>query len=327
MPHNLFQDTMAYVGELPWHGLGKRVPASVSAEEMIDAANLDWEVRKVRASGARVVGDNPLTYDRYMIVREPVGEETEDVVLAIVRKYELLQNREAFSFFDPFIENKWAEFHTAGALGRGERIWVLTRFIGDMVIAGDDRIERYLLLSNSHDGSAAVSIRFTPVRVVCQNTLNLALESRSGALSVKHTENMPERLARAQAEQMKRVIDKVFADAETLFGRMALYRIRANDTERFLELLFPRTELQKKERVEPQRWKRITTILEDPTITPSKTKDTLWALYNAIVRDEDYRQSGAEASDSRLNRIWFGSGNNLKLKTLRAAQQWMGIAA
>ncbi len=318
---------MAYVGELPWHGLGQRVPASVSAEEMIDAANLDWEVRKVRAPGARLIDDNPPTYDRYMIVREPVGQETEDVVLAIVgKRYELLQNREAFSFFAPFIENEWAEFHTAGALGRGERIWVLARFAGDIVI-DDDRIERYLLLSSSHDGSAAVSIRFTPIRVVCQNTLNLALRDGSGALSVKHTKNMTANLARAEAEKMKCVIDKVFADAESLFGRMALHRMGANDTDYFLELLFPRTELQKKKRAEPQRWKRIKAIMEDPTITPSKTKDTLWGLYNAIVRDEDYRQSRAEATDSRLDRIWFGSGNDLKLKTLRAAQQRMGIAA
>jgi hypothetical protein len=138
---------------------------------------------------------------------------------------------------------------------------------------------------------------------------------------------MAVRLAEAEVEQMKRVIDKVFADAESLFGRMALYRMRANDTEHFLDLLFPRTELQKKERAEPERWKRIKAILEDPTITPLKTKDTLWGLYNAIIRDEDYRQSRAEANDSRLDRIWFGSGNDLKLKTLRAAQQRMGIAA
>jgi phage/plasmid-like protein (TIGR03299 family) len=328
MPHDLFQNTMAYVGELPWHGLGQRVPADVNAAAMIAAANLNWQVCKRPAPGARQINADPPIYDRYLIVRERVGEETEDVALALVGKgYEPLQNSDAFSFFAPFIESKWAKFHTAGALRRGERVWVLARLSGDIAIAGDDVIERFLLLSNSHDGSGAVTIRFTPIRVVCQNTLSLAVKSGSGVISVRHTKHIAANLAKAQAEEMKRIIDKVFADAEQLFGRMALHRMGAKDSDGFLELLFPRTENQKEKGKEPERWERIKEILEDGRFTPLKTRGTLWALYNAIIRDEDYRKSRTEAADGRLDRVWFGSGNDLKLKALQAARQQMRRAA
>ncbi len=115
------------------------------------------------------------------------------------------------------------------------------------------------------------------------------------------------------------------ADAESLFGRMVLHKMRATETEQFLEILFPRTELQKKKGVEPQRWMRIKAILQNEQITPPKTKGTLWALYNAIARDEDYRESRAEAPDRRLDRVWFGSGNDLTLQVLKLAETLVNI--
>jgi phage/plasmid-like protein (TIGR03299 family) len=328
MAHGLFQNTMAYVGEQPWHRLGRRVPAHVTAAEMIKAANLDWQVRKKPAPGARKIKDEPVTYDRYLIVRDAVDPGTEGVALAFVSsRYEPLQNEEAFSFFAPFIENKWAQFHTAGALNQGQRIWVLARITGDILIGKTDVIERFLLLSNSHNGSGAVTIRFTPIRVVCQNTLNLAAKGGSGVISVPHTKNIAKHLAKAQAQEMKHIIDHVFDDAQQLFGQMALHRMQAKDTDYFLELLFPRTEGQRKNGKVPARWKRVKAILGDEKVTPPETKETLWAIYNAIVRDEDYRQAKSEAPDSRLDRVWFGRGNELKLRALEAARQQVRLAA
>ena len=117
MAHKLFNGRIAFVGETPWHALGVRVPPSVTAAEMIDAARLSWKVNLCSAPGARLVKGKP---DRYMVMRDPVDGEREKVALGIVRgRYTPLQNTEAFSFFEPFISNGWAQFHTAGALGRG----------------------------------------------------------------------------------------------------------------------------------------------------------------------------------------------------------------
>jgi phage/plasmid-like protein (TIGR03299 family) len=319
---------MAWVDEQPWHRLGTEVSSSVTAFEMIKAANLDWSVTVSRAPGARRIRRGQDVYDRYLVWRDPVGKEKNKAVLGSVgSRYVPLQNRDAFSFFDPFIQNGWATFHTAGALGNGERVWVQAKLTGQIVILDDDVVDKFLLLSNSHDGSGAVAIRFTPVRVVCQNTLNFALGGDSAVISVRHTRNIAENLKKAQAEEVKCVVDKVFQDADNLFGSMAARKLKASDTDAFLELLFPRSEAQKRANKEPERWGRIKEILNDALVTPPNTRDTLWGLYNATVRDEDYRASREAGETARLERVWFGSGHDLKLKALDRARNQVKLAA
>ena len=182
-------------------------------------------------------------------------------------------------------------------------------------------------ISNSHDGTGSVSIRFTPIRVVCQNSLNFAMKGGSGAISVRHTRNIARHLATAQAAELKRIIEKAFTEAETLFGKMALESLNVERTDEILELLFPRTERQKRDGLEPERWRRIKHILDDANVTPPKTTGTLWALYNAITRDEDYRKSREASSEARLERVWFGSGHDLKIKALTVCREQLPRAA
>jgi phage/plasmid-like protein (TIGR03299 family) len=266
-------------------------------------------------------------YDRNLIVRDPVGGEKEGVVLGLVgSRYVPVQNTEAFAFFEPFIANHWASFHTAGALGNGERVWVLAQLSDKILVAGDDVIDKFLLLSNTHDGSGAVTIRFTPIRVVCQNTLNLAMENGSAVISVRHTKNITANLKKAQAVELKHIIDRVFSEAEMLFGNMAARSLNADDTDRFLDLLFPRTDTQRRADQEPERWARVRAVLDDQTVTPAQTRDTLWGLYNAIIRAEDYRAS-RQSGAARLERVWFGSGHDLKFKALNLARSRLQQAA
>ena len=328
MAHYLFRGGMAFVGEVPWHGLGEAVASTVTANEMCRAAGLDWKVWREPAPGARVVDEGHRLHDRYLIMREPVGDEDEAVALGMVGSaYKPLQNTEAFEFFEPIIEGNYARFHTAGALGNGERIWVLVKLNDRIVIEKDDIVDRYLLLSNSHDGTGSVSIRFTPIRVVCQNTLNFALKGGSGAISVRHTRNIARHLAAAQAAELKRLIEKAFTEAEMLFGKMALMSLDAQRTNEILELMFPRTERQQRNGLEPERWHRIKHVLEDTSVTPPRTKSTLWALYNAITREEDYRMSREASPESRLERVWFGSGHDLKIRALTICRQEVHEAA
>lgn len=338
MAHNLKNNQMAWVDEAPWHGLGKNVPPTVTAREMCSAAGLEWAVRKEPAPGARKVTQSQefsyhdcTTYDRYLILRDKIGDENEPVALGMVGSgYEPLQNTEAFTFFEPFIEFGYAQFHTAGALGNGERVWVLAKLTNSIVIEKDDVVDRYLLLSNSHDGSGAVTIRFTPIRVVCQNTLNFAMKESRGVVSIRHTRYVSRNLAKAQAEQLRRVIDKAYAEAESLFHAMRSMEIKKDKDDQkrneYLERIFPKTEGQKKNDEEPERWKRVKHIIDDDKFTPRATKNTLWALYNAVVRDEDFRISREAAEDARLSRVWFGSGHDLKIKALDAARQYVQSA-
>jgi phage/plasmid-like protein (TIGR03299 family) len=322
--HNLFQNRMAFVGQTPWHELGTQVSETVTAKEMCSAAGLDWEVRKKPAPGARELDAKSKAYDRYLVLRDPVKHEPAPVALGLVTgAYEPLQNAEAFAFFEPLIASGLASFHTAGALGNGERVWVLAKLKGQIVVGRDDEVDRYLLLSNTHDGSGAVSVRFTPIRVVCQNTLNIAMKKGSSVISIRHTRSLTHHLAKAQARELMLIIDKVFDDAARIFDAMARRNLSPKETEGLLSSLFPRTRRGK----EPERWGRILAIVDDAEVTPPATKDTLWGVYNAIVRDEDYRASREASAESRLARVWFGSGSDLKLRALALSRDLIEEAA
>lgn len=184
-------------------------------------------------------------------------------------------------------------------------------------------IDRYLLLSNVHDGSGAVSVRITPIRVVCQNTLNLAMEKGSSAISIRHTRNLSRNLTEAQAKELHILIDRVFDEATELFQAMAQMALSSTQCDEYLERLLPRKDKSKL----PDRWRRIFLILDDRTVTPKGTEETLWGLYNAVVRDEDYRNTREASAEARLDRVWFGSGSDLKVRALTASRQFLAKAA
>src|SRR5437016_663386 len=172
---------MMYVGAPPWHGLGRKLDhPPASAEEAITAAGLDWDVRLVPLYAAE--GRHRLAVpDRFAIVpSDRWGQRHCPVFGEVNGTYTPIQNIEAFRFFDPFISSKTATYETAGALYSGEKVWVLAKIKENIRITVDDEVERYLLLVNGHDGNTPVSVLFTPVRVVCQNTLNQALVRAGG---------------------------------------------------------------------------------------------------------------------------------------------------
>lgn len=325
MPANV--DTMAYVGETPWHGLGEKVKHGVHAEEMIVAAGLDWVVEKRPARGVKPIRDLPdgqKLYPHYEIVRVPrSGVQEEEVVFGIVTdKYEPLQNKDTFAFFDPIVDRNDAFFETAGALGQGERVWVMAKMPDEIEVVPGDICRKYLLLSNTHTGKGSVIVKFTAIRVVCQNTLLLALEDGQRAFRVRHSKVMAERLQ--QVADLIAEANKVYAAAADLFGKMA--RIRLNgELFTYLESVFPRTEKQKQKAEIPKRWTRIQALMtSQPDLQLAGVEGTLWAAYNAITRFEDYKLIDGETPSARLDRVWFGGGANVKLKALEKAQEFIG---
>lgn len=160
-------ESMFYVRETPWHGLGVRVNEAPASKEALTAAGLDWNV-----------------------VQEPIYTETEELingykanvrdsdrrVLGVVSdRYKVIQNTEAFAFTDTLL-GEGVRYETAGSLQGGRKVWLLAHMPHEYIISGE-RISPYLLFSNTHDGSGAVKIALTPIRVVCNNTLNLALST------------------------------------------------------------------------------------------------------------------------------------------------------
>lgn len=321
MPANV--ETMAYVGKTPWHGQGKPVPADVTAKEMIQAAGLDWAVVKRPARGTKptVNSRGKEKFSRYELVRVPrLGSKEEEVVLGLVSdRYQPLQNSEAFQFFDPIVNQKTATYETAGALGDGERIWVMAQMPGAIKVVLGDECLKYLLLSNSHTGQGSVIVKFTAVRVVCQNTLTMAMQDGQSAFRVRHSAKMGERLD--QVGELIATANQIYEEAAKRFQKLATTLVKDKRMlEAYLACLFPKSESQKKNGNHPPKWDHVTELFETiPDLQLSGVKGSFWAVYNAVTRFEDYRVVKTENEGGRLNRVWFGAGADLKIKALTEA--------
>jgi phage/plasmid-like protein (TIGR03299 family) len=314
--------TMAYYRNVPWHGLGTRVPKDVTAENMIRAAGIDWKVELRPARGAQQINRKG-EYSRYEVIRVPRSSTKEaEVLLGVVsRRYRPLQNLDAFEFFDPIVAEKKAYFETAGVIGGGERVWVMAKMPEAMQIVPGDECLKYLLLSNSHTGEGSVTVKFTSVRVVCQNTLLMAMEDGQKAYRVRHSKKMQFRLE--ELSDFLAITQEVFLKAEECFRRLAKIQIIEDRLERYFEAVYPRTIAQKEKREDPPRWGFLRRIFEEEAgLQIPGVRGTLWGAYNAVTRFEDYKQpQQEEVQDQRLERTWFGWGADIKVKALSKAKE------
>lgn len=305
-----FVNTMFSVCEQPWHGKGVIVDHALTAAEAIQAAGLDWEIQLHPVS----VGGIELP-NYFASVRRDTG-----AVLGIVgSNYEPFQNRDLFSFFDPVVDREAGAFyHTGGVLLHGRRVWLLAKIPGDFCVTKEDWVENYVLLASSHDGSLAITAKHTPIRVVCWNTLGMALADGRTTISIKHTVNAGRelRVAHAVLGLATRRAEKVKEAAETLLG----YRVTSTFLKRFLPRLLPsrpenegrdtsRQMVRARERIE------ILYAGADTNNLPGM-EGTGWALYNAVAEYVDHDMPARQNTD-RLDRAWFGSGEALKLRAFR----------
>jgi phage/plasmid-like protein (TIGR03299 family) len=334
MPANIDQTTDApavmTVGPA-WHRLGKVLDSPATAAAALKLACLDWQVSKVPLFAGK---DEYRPLEKHCaVVRDDVwrsrdwSPKKKDGVLGVVGGgYEPLQNDEAFRFFDPIVGQKAAVYHAAGALGKGERVWILAKLPQDIRIVGDDIANKYLLLSNSHDGTSAVQIKFTPIRVVCENTLTQALSQGPG-LRVTHTRDLRERMMIA-GNLLKRIQVRYDEIAE-VFQTMAKHRVNDGELDEYLKRIFPdptqRQDDQRYERAQEQaKYDREGSAYlfekgrgnEEP-----KVRGTLWAAYNGVSEYIDYRRFRTGSADRQLNAIWFGEGYLVKARAFRIAQE------
>ncbi len=182
--------------EIPWHKLGQVVENALTSEEAIIAAGLDYDVIKCPMYtniGEDIVRDVPNIF-------ATVRNDTNQVLGTVGNRYEIVQNRQAFDFVDHIVGSKEAVFETAGALGLGEKTFVTAKLPTNIRIAStDDIIDKYILFTNTHDGSGSIVAGFTPIRVVCNNTLNMALQSIQNKIRLRHTTNVHERIKEGRA--------------------------------------------------------------------------------------------------------------------------------
>ncbi|MCL2450517.1 MAG: DUF932 domain-containing protein [Polyangiaceae bacterium] len=233
-------ETMMFVGESPWHRLGVKLDAPPTTREAMVAAGLDW-----------VVGTKPLytAHDDGSHLGELVNHKatyrvSDGKVLGVVGPgYSPLQNADAFSWFDPFVEAGEATIETAGSLRGGQRVWVLAKLNRKPceIVRGDE-VLKYLLLANAHDGTLATRVGFTPIRVVCANTLAMSIDcGESKLLRVRHTKGIKSALD-AIRDTMN-AADAAFEATAEQYRTLARKQINGEDLRKYIQLVFPRAKV------------------------------------------------------------------------------------
>lgn len=262
-------ESMVYTREKPWHGLGTKVEEAPNSADALRLAGLNWRVEQKNiqlCGGAKVSGYKGN-------VRNTDGQ-----VLGIVSdRYKIIQNNEAFEFTDSIIGGD-VHYETAGSLNGGKKIWLLAK-LPETEIVGD-KTEPYLCFSNTHDGSGAVRVCMTPIRVVCNNTLNLALDSAKRAWSVRHTGSLQSKMHEARAcLRMANIYMGALAEKADRMANTAITRDQLNV---ILDELFP-VDGHSTER-EKQNVKKLRDEYMVCYFAPDlfKFRDTAWGAYNAM---------------------------------------------
>jgi phage/plasmid-like protein (TIGR03299 family) len=289
MAHNLNRVngkwSFAAKGEKAWHGLGQYVEKAMTSEEAITLGGLDYRVEKRKLF---TVDDN----GRYLEVPDyysNVRVDTNDSLGVVKSRYSIVQNRDAFSFFDSIIDSGEAIFETAGALGKGERIFITAKLPEDMVVHGE-AVEKYILLTNTHDGSSSIIAGFTPIRVVCNNTLQASLGSLTNKISIAHTSSAESKLR--EASRLMGIASKYMNELNSIFDSMSTRKVSEAEIDRFLKDVFAVKKKDDEDNIDENAAmsSRMTNILRDvkdfalghPTQTTEAAYRTVWGLYNSV---------------------------------------------
>ena len=220
-------ETMFSVREKPWHGLGKIVMTAPTSKDALRLAGLDWNVVQ-----------EPIYTEFNEVVegyKANVRDSDRKVLGVVSDRYKVVQNADAFSFTDELL-GKGVRYETAGSLQEGRKVWLLARLPREYIIGGE-RISPYLVFSNTHDGSGSVKVAVTPVRVVCNNTLNLALDTASRSFSMVHTGNIQDKIQEAKDTlfMAESYMDCLGAE----FEQLRRQKMTDAQVKEFMELLLP----------------------------------------------------------------------------------------
>lgn len=282
-------ETMMYVREKPWHGLGTEVQEAVTAEEAIELAGLNWEVE-----------GRPVFDAEHNIIAgyQANTRSTDHSVLGIVSdKYRIVQNREAFDFTDALI-GEGLRYETAGSLKNGKQIWLLGK-MPDRDIVGD-KFEPYICFTNTHDGSGAVKVAMTPIRVVCNNTLNLALSSAKRSWSAVHKGNISQKMdeARQTLSLADLYLSRLSEEADFLANKSMTEGEMRDALNKMIPMPADATDRQKKTIEETQEQIMICTVSPDLL----KFLNTRWAFVNAVSDYVGHGKPGRQTKNYEENR-------------------------
>ncbi len=288
------------VREKAWHGLGQIIDRYPTSSEAIQYAGLDYIVEKRPLVTYDTESHLGTSSDDILIpeVKVPnffatVRADTEQVLGVVGNDYEVVQNRDAFSFFDAIVGGgDGILYETAGALGNGERVFITAKLPDHVRVGRKDWIEQYLFLTTTHDGLGSITAAFTPIRIVCNNTLNAALNNHSATVKIRHTASAAERLK--QAHTLMGITRQLSGEMEALFNQWAQVRITDSEVKKLIQIaMAPNKEVlenlasQKLELLSSHYTNIVDSVCEYAQASPSQQLDTtagtLFGAYNAVT--------------------------------------------
>ena len=303
--------SMAWAGETPWHGLGTQVSNDLTPEQMLKAADLDWKVVPVPAYAT--IGGEQVDIGRSALVRDRDNK----VLDVITNDWVPNQNSDAFDFFNDFVAAGEMEMHTAGSLRDGQLVWALAKVKDGFELFNGDAVESYLLFTNPHKYGSSIDVRFTPIRVVCNNTLSLSLSSTTNqVVKVSHRnefngDNVKEMLGVAKEKLQS------YKEMATYLGSK---RFTDENIVDYFKRVFPVSGAKK----ELSKNAEIALNIIDQQPGAEFAEGTWWQAFNAVTFMTDHVIG--RSADTRLQSAWYGYNKGLKTRALETAVEMADAA-
>jgi len=296
---------MAYVGDVPWHGLGTQLEEGVTPKEMMKAAGVDWRVQELE-SFVEFDG-NKVPTGQKALVRETDGR----VLTQVGKNWHPVQNEEAFEFFSEFTERGQMQMHTAGSLKNGEIVWALAKVDDEFELFNGDRVESYMLFSNPHQYGKTIDIRFTPIRVVCNNTLTLSLQQQGqAAVRVNHRSQF-------DADSVKEMMGIAHFKMNQYKEMAAFLGAKRASNEKLKEYFGELMGMSNKNEKELSRTAQRTMDVLHTQPGAQFAEGSWWSAFNAVTYMTDHELG--RSADTRMQSAWYGANRNLKTKALELA--------
>ena len=313
-------ETMAYAGEVPWHKLGVSVSNDLTPVQMMDKAGLNWKVREVE-SFVEFDGKRIATGQK-SLVRETDGK----ILTNVGADWNPVQNETAFEFFNDFVMNGEMEMHTAGSLKGGQMVWALAKVGESFELFGDDKIDSYLLFSNPHQYGKSIDVRFTPIRVVCNNTLTFSLSSKKdNSVKVGHrTQFDPESVKESLGVAKSQL--NTYKDMAEFLGSK---RFTTDSLIEYYNTVFPRTADKRVQgkALSVETLSRNAKLAYDALEQQPGSKyaeGSWWQAFNSVTYITDHVQG--RNADNRLYSSWYGPNQSRKANALKSAVEYAEAA-
>jgi len=311
--------SMAYVGQTPWHQLGNVLPPKQSLDVWADQAGMDWEILstpvRYMTEQAGALGAVMTYADQMVLYRS----DTKSPLSVVSDRYQVVQPREVLEFYRDLTEISGYELETAGVLKEGRKFWALARTGKETALKGDDRVKGYLLLATSCDGTLATTATPTTIRVVCNNTLSIALNGAPQAIKVPHRTSF-------DAQAVKKQLGVAVSQWDGFMYRMKLLaerKVKSHEAMNyFLKVLCQIDQQPEGSLVNERALKKVQSLYDGQGrgAELAAAKGTAWGLLNAVTEFVDHERR-ARSQEYRLDSAWFGQGANLKQRALDQALQ------